>query len=197
MPLTLTQLRNRVIANIGTTPPASGDNLTAYLNEGQRDLAKDSQKIVKADVTVAVDNFSIPAACLVLRSVAYQGRELTPYPGEVLPAIYDGTPNYYMQVGSTVYVFPKLAGTYQITYTARPADLALASDTSSLTDADEALIAFATYQYYSEDADYSPTRSSFWLGVYLEKKQDWLNLDAKQNYRRAEVRDSLRNYWGS
>jgi hypothetical protein len=187
----LKDLRSRVAANIGRS---SITGIDSYFNDGQRDLAKDSKKIVKASVTVADDNFTIPSNCLILKAVAYNGGELLPYPGEVLPTIYSGTPSHYMQFGSTVYVMDKATGTYTITYIPRPIDMVNDTDTPSLEDADEALIAYATWQFYQNDGNIND--AAYWRSVYLEKKADWLDLDAKRNYRQIRVADRLSRWWG-
>lgn len=200
MALTLAEMRARVAANIGSTP-AAYTFIDRYLNDGQLDLGKDSVKLKRANVSVVADSFSLPADCLFMRAVAWTVKELLPWPGEVLPvdgsgAALSGTPSYYMQFGPTVYVTPAKAGTCQLTYTARPAEMTATSSKADLADADDALIAYATWMYFHEDTDYSPAQAEYWRQEYIAKKVDWLDLDRKVNYRLVGVADRLRGWWG-
>jgi hypothetical protein len=56
------------------------------------------------------------------------------------------------------------------------------------------LIAYATWQFYQNDGNIND--ATYWRSVYLEKKADWLDLDAKRNYRQIRVADRLSRWWG-
>jgi hypothetical protein len=192
--MTLAELKSAVYR----TAPGLGDflddgALTQFFNECQRLLAFDSQRLEVKDVDVIDGVFALPADCLLFKSVTWDGRELSPWPGETLPQINTGYPAYYFQVGNSFYLIPKpqdAGGKVKIHYIARPQDMQDNADITSLANCDEVLIAYALWNVFKVMGE--DDQAAAWEKIYLERRQAWLLVNRAANYRRVNVRMAIR-----
>jgi len=190
--MTLAELKSAVYR----TAPGLGDflddgALAQFFNECQRFLTFDSQRLETKEADVVDSAFTLPADCLVFKSAAWQGIKLSPWPGDSLPNIYTGFPAYYFQTGSTFYLIPKpgSVGAVSVFYIARSQDMQADSDTPSLADCDEVLIAYAlrnVFKVMGED-----DAAVAWEKIYLERRQAWLLLNKAVNYSHTKVRMAI------
>ncbi len=214
--MTLAELKSAVYR----TAPGLGDflddgALTQFFNECQRLLAFDSQRLEVKDVDVVDGIFTLPPDCLVFKSASWEGRELSPWPGNSLPDIIEpqnwrtvrcsrrgnalqrpsrtltvgtGYPAYYFQTGDTFYIIPKpqnAGGKVSVFYIARPQDMQLNSDIPSLANCDEVLVAYALWNVLKVMGE--DDAANKWEKIYFERRQAWLLVNRATNYRHTKV----------
>jgi len=192
--MTLAELKSAVYR----TAPGLGDflddgALTQFFNECQRLLAFDSQRLEVKDVDVVDGIFTLPPDCLVFKSASWEGRELSPWPGNSLPDIITGYPAYYFQTGDTFYIIPKpqnAGGKVSVFYIARPQDMQLNSDIPSLANCDEVLVAYALWNMLKVMGE--DDAANKWEKIYFERRQAWLLVNRATNYRHTKVRMAIR-----
>lgn len=191
--LTLAQMTTIVADNV-TADVA--DIPARHFNTAQVDISRYTKRRKTSTVAAADGVFTLPSVCLILKAVAWAGKALEPYGGDILPTIPTGTPRYYMQLDNTIYLIPKLGGNASIVFVPRPADLVQAADTSELKDAEDALIALATQKWYEEDPD-SEEEAVWWKQLADERITAWVELDSQRHYQRAKVRSkAMSSYMG-
>lgn len=187
--MTLAELKSAVYR----TAPGLGDflddgTLAQYFNECQRLLAFDSQRLEVKDVDVVDGIFTLPPDCLVFKSVSWEGRELSPWPGDSLPNIIPGYPAYYFQAGDRFYIIPRpqdTGGKVSVFYIARPQDMQADGDMPSLANCDEVLVAYALWNVFRVmDED---NEAAVWEKTYIERRQAWLLINRATNYRHTKV----------
>ena len=194
--MTLAELKSAVYR----TAPGLGDflddeALVQYFNECQRLLAFDSQRLETKEVDVVDGTFTLPADCLVFKSASWEGRELSPWPGDSLPNIIPGYPAYYFQVGSTFYLIPKPSsgGAVSVFYIARSQDMQADNDIPSLANCDEVLVAYALWNVFKVMGE--DDAGAEWRNNYLERRQAWLLLNKAENYKQTKVLNVFRHVW--
>ena len=191
--MTLAELKSAVYR----TAPELGDflddgALVQYFNECQRLLAFDSQRLEVKDVDVVDGIFTLPPDCLVFKSVAWEGRGLSPWPGSSLPEIITGYPAYYFQVGDRFYIIPKPQnpeGKVSVFYIARPQDMQADGDMPSLADCDEVFVAYALWNVFRVMGENDT--ATMWEKTYLERRQAWFLLNRAANYKHTKVRMAI------
>lgn len=194
--MTLAQMITAVQNRVGQG--FSSDTITSYLNDAQVNMVVNSSKRFYAEQSLAMktSEFSQPADCLVLKSVAWKDAfsniitVLNLADDPVPPTLEYGTPKKYAPLESataTHFLFPtpQVAGYLLFNYIKKPPDLTESADTSTLDDADNALVAYATWKCLFDDKQY--TEATAWRDEYMLRRAEWLNLDALQASRRSFI----------
>lgn len=191
--MNLLQLKAAVAGIVGKTPADIDDR---YFNNALAELASLSRRRRTASANINADGtFTLPADCLVLKAVNYNGEnykvELKPYPGNTLPQVMTGTPAYYYQVENTFYLIPKqISGSVSIYYIPRPASLVNDQDVPELEDSGPALIALAAQRWLEDNTD-DDTDIARWRAIAAGRKADWLAMDMKRHYTPVKIRNVL------
>ena len=169
--MNLTQLRSEVQSNIADTTSATSTRITTWLNWAVKNMARryDWLDLVSLDttnydtvastqtVTLAstvkkiydvryVDTSDTAKSRQLAYKPAYFQNKSRPYP----PGDAENTPVYYWMLGRTMYLspIPDEAKDLYITLQSWPTDMSSGGDTPSINNADEAIVAGATYRAY-------------------------------------------------
>jgi len=169
--MTLATLRAEVQANIADTTTATSARITTWLNWTVSNMAQRydwldlvSLNIASYDTVASTETVALATTVkkiynvryvdttdtsnsrqLVYRPAYFQNR-IRPYPaGDAV-----NTPVYYWVVGRTMYFspIPDSARDLYITLQSWPTDMSVDSSTPSINNADEAIVAGATYRAY-------------------------------------------------
>jgi hypothetical protein len=194
MALSLAEIKQAVADYVGTTDRVT----TALINEAQRRTALYTPRQTMEQVDVDADGrFTLPATCLILKGMSWQGRELYPYPDRLPPEIPEGTPRWYLQLDQVIQLLPKQEGVVDILFTPRPRPLENAEDTLGLADADNVVIAIAIQLWFEGEADYEE-EALWWKGVADERLAEWAALERQRHFRPTVVNiDVLTKYFGA
>lgn len=191
--MTLAELKSAVYLTApGLVDFLDDGALAQFFNECQRLLAFDSQSLDVKDVDVVDGIFTLPSDCLVFRSATWEGKELSPWPGNSPPDIIAGYPAYYFQAGDTFYVIPEprdAGGKVSVFYIVRPQDMQLGSDMPSLANCGEVLIAYALWNVFRVMGE--DDQAVVWERIYQERRQAWLLVNRATNYMHTRVRTTI------
>ncbi len=168
-------------------------DLGKQINRALIDLAKDSKKIRRSEEAVAAGTgvVTLPADCLAIKAVAYEGRPLDQYAGLTSPPDEGPGGNFLYWVPGEgeikIYPPPSEDKTAELAYTPRPAVLVDDADEPDLDGADDAIVAFAKWKLFAAREDWAA--ANYWRDEYAFEKTTWLSLDEKQNkqVRRVQV----------
>ena len=171
------------------TPPS--DDTVGYLNEAQRDLVTESERVKTADALVAAGKVPVPDDALYVRTVAFQGKVLQLFPSHVIAnssAVQGSYPRYYLPQGDNIEVYPAVENGRAITivYCPAPAELRDNNDKPELDGADDAMIAFAKSKIYKRHEDVM--QAAFWQNNYAEEAARWVANENRKYRRRREMR---------
>lgn len=164
------------------------DDIKNELNNALVTLAINSKMRKRENVTPVSGVAELPEDCLLLRAVGWKNETLQLYPGDILPdnEIEIGTPKWYMPNNDTVVLIPATNDAVQLVYTPRPEQMKNDEDKPSLQDCDNALIAYALWQIYTNDED--EDEAMFWEDKWSKELARWMNLDSLKHKRRSRVR---------
>ncbi len=171
------------------TPPHADAGV--FLNDAQDDLVRGSKRRRILAIAVTAGTFNLPADCLFVRGVVWQGRNLDEYPGPGTPVFGAGTPPFYYKTDNNlgvVNLFPAPAtGNAELIYCPRPTAMVNDVDMPGVQDADNALVAYAKWQIYTRIED--AAAAAFWRDqYYMTEMPKWMSLDAKQNRQPRRIR---------
>lgn len=95
-------------------------------------------------------------------------------------AYVTGIPNTAYFAGSAIYLrpYPSQSGTLTVSGTAKVTAMVNTTDIPSLEDADDILVAYATFMCLASDND---PAAAVWERIYMQKRQDWAVLEAQKN----------------
>lgn len=166
-----------------------------FLNEGQLKLAEISKKRKRQNLSITTGFAIIPATCLIIQEVYWDNIRLEKYEEDILLTNGSGNPMWWTKNDESVYLvdgtgqIANVTGTAEIIFTARPATMALDTDAPELTDADTAMIYYCRWQNYVEGEDIQ--EAEYWENEWLKKREDWIYLNLKQNYKPRVVRQVI------
>jgi hypothetical protein len=158
-----------------------------FVNDGQLELAKEAQNTEKASITFASGVASIPATCLEVVAILWDGDRVNLKPSDM--EIDDGTsdPTGYIIKNGQIVLDTKISETQTdgLLYVPRPPTMA-GVDTAYLPDCDEALIKFARFKIY-EDLEHTE-KAAYWEIAWLKAKEEWLKGHKRANKRVRRAR---------
>jgi hypothetical protein len=181
--MTLGELKAAVMSTIGAEYTA---DIVRYLNKGLLELSSLSQVLSREDVTFSSGSGSvtIPSDCLIIKNVFADGYELARYESTDNPDTVTGTPMFWLKDETDIITYPQseedLDG--QVVYVKRETTMAADSDTHSLTDADEFLIAYAKWKVLVDTRGLSD-EATYWKQEAINEKAEWKRLNVLQNQR--------------
>lgn len=96
------------------------------------------------------------------------------------PATVTGYPQTAYFAAGTIYLrpYPSVDGVLVVSGTSRVTPMSTNTDIPTLEDADDILIAYATWMCLASDGD---PASRLWYDIYQEKRQEWAVLEAQKN----------------
>ncbi len=194
--MNLSALRAEVQANIADTTTATSTRITTWLNFAVNRMARwhdwlDLVGLDKTtyDTTVSVETVSIASTVKKIYNVRYvdtsdgsKSRQLIYRPAYLQNTILPypagdatGTPVFYWMVGRTMYLspIPDASKDLYLTRHIRPTAMSSGTSSPSITNADDAIVAGATYWAYLsmpqlDGAEYV----SEWLGMFRTLAQE-------------------------
>lgn len=184
--MNLAELINAVLPLTGAEYES---DITRHINKALLDLVKESTRTTRQSVVTAFDGKAdLPPDCLLVKNVYYNGYELRRYHNNDLPNI-TGTAKYWVKDGDKIALIPNpgIGKTAQVAYTARPALLVNPDDTPSISDADDYLIAYATWKTRVESLGAVDDTTNYWREIALHEYREWIDLDKKQESRPHRV----------
>lgn len=200
--MTLAEIRAAVKSNLRDAAASSqsrwpNSEIDRYINMGLLDIARsaDRRKLISQNVAGGAETVAMPNDCLVLEGLAWEQNgvryALQPASGD-LPGSngVTGLPTVYWILGDYVYLrpVPNANGTLWFVYRPRPPALVNDSDTPSLPDVDNLLIAYATWKCFLADGD---GQFQLWQNEYTMELSRWLNSERQQQYKARRVLNRL------
>ncbi len=154
-----------------------------FINAGQLELAKEAQNVEKANITYTSGVVSVPATCLVVVNIMWDGYPLIPKGPDMYINNDTSDPTEYTIKNGQIVLNTKISETQTngLIYVPKPAAMSLDADTPELPDCDNALIAYARYMIYV-DLEYKE-KADFWLSQWQIELAKWLKGHQKQNPR--------------
>ena len=166
--------------------------ITAWLNEGQRKLARDTQYIgqhAETDVISGQRAYDLPADVIIIERVELDGVRLEKYTLEQLDAMNsyqstsEGTPTLYYMYGNQMYLYPTPTesgdGNLDIWYKRMPAELTSDDQVSELEpNVHDTLVRFALARAKEKDESYSDA-NLIMNGVEIEARQHYHESDQR------------------
>lgn len=154
-----------------------------FINAGQLELAKEAQNVEKADITFTSGVASVPATCLVVVNIMWDGYPLITKGSDMYINNDTSDPTEYTIKNGQIVLNTLISETQTkgLVYIPRPAGMSLDADISELPDSDNALIAYARYMIYA-DLEYKE-KADFWLSQWQIELAKWLKGHQKQNPR--------------
>lgn len=197
MAMTRAQLRAAVRDNLLEPAPARWTDsfLNRMLSDGQRDLADVAQERHLESLTVAAGQatVAVPSTLHVIEAMWWEeGGSRTPLRWAEWPVVPNaqtqGRPQALIRDGGTLrpWPIPQQAGTLLLRGIREPVDFADDNATGHYPDADEALIAYATWKAFAADGD--PQRET-WLADYGQRKAVFAVRQLEQHKTRSVIRD--------
>ncbi len=182
MPKNLEQLIEEAHRNAPSHP-----DTTKFLNAALEDLAMSSHFTRRRKIAVTDGSFSLPADCLFIRKLAYEGVPLDLYSSQETPDLGHGRPVYWQMDEDTIRVFPVPddGKEVELIFCPRPAKMVSGSDLPEYPDAEDALIAYAKWTIYTRFEDVSA--AEYWQGQYLIQKVKWLTINERQHKQSRRV----------
>lgn len=194
MAMNLKQMQDIVLKPTGAE---YASDAVRHINKAQCNLAVESEKIKRLNVTVNSGYFSLPAACLLVKSVYYGGYPLQQYEFDNVPDFINGSPSCWLRdeltVGAIItkiirlHPSPESGSAAQLVYIERPAVLVKDEDVPVLEDSEEYLIAYAMWRLFAENDELAGDAAG-WKIVAEQEKANWLKLNGVQNKRVRRVR---------
>ncbi len=168
--------------------------ITQYLNDGQRKLAPNAFTLRRWVIPISrgLDSAFRPVDLLAPQELFFNiGDDQWPLtlrhgiPED--PVTIQGDPTAVYIVAANIYLrpVPTAAGNLIISGNARPSDMADSSDTPSLEDSEDAIVAYATYRCYVSDSD--PVNSGLWQQIWKQERLEWVIQDAQKNPQRSRI----------
>jgi hypothetical protein len=215
--MTLTQLEDEIRYNLGSRPDLDS-RLVTFLNWAQTEIARQYtfRELQNLDTTTpttgSVDYIAAPSSIKDLFSIRVLdgtgSRKLIYVPDRRFDALVakpdeyaEGRPSHYYTWGANYYLWRIPDAIYQtrIRYSKWPTALSGGSDTSDLTELDEALCALATAKAFdSVDADEKKIkrwgrRAGYHINLAIRNDKDsYTDEHIQANYNLTE---STPNYW--
>ena len=187
MTMTLGQLKDRILSIIGGTFDA---DIERHINHAILQLSTVSEILRRADATMSDGSIAIPDDCMVLKDLYIGGQYIPRYSGTDIPP--GGTAQgavYTIDFDKNKIITNSTSrnGTVQLVYRTRENVLEQDTDTHSLQDADEYIIAFATWKALVE-RDGLSDEAMFWKNEAETEKRAWLRRNSEQGSRGRFVR---------
>ena len=188
MAMTLGEMRTEVLSTVGGQYTA---NVDRYLNKGLRELSSKAEVLTRADAVISSGKCSIPADCLIMRDVYYNGQKLSRYEGTDVPDDDNASsqPYEWLKDGSNIKFYPISANgeTVQLVYVKNDATLVDDDDVPTLEHCEDFLISFAKSKVLADTA--GPTDLAlFWKQEAETERYLWEKLNKAQNQRPRKVR---------
>lgn len=164
-------------AVLDISPPSN--DVGRFLNEAQRKMMKETKRKRTVAVTVLAGVANVPAEALFVRGIAYNGYTLGVYPQENKPDMaYEGTPTHFLIQEGVIYLYPALpSGSIDVVICPAPVEMVLDTVYPTVTDADNALIAYGKFMVYSFNEDQGA--ADFWGKRWLSEAAEWVANDNK------------------
>lgn len=165
----------------------SDATITRYLNNAQLDLAQISKKLNMWSVSVAAGaTYVMKPTDLLFPKAFWFEISSWRYPLDIKYGVppeattVTGDPVEVYPMGNYLYFYPvpQQAGTLYVSGVPRPTPMVNNTDTPSVEDADDLLIAYAAWMCYLADGDPLASVKENW---YRQKKLEWSILDAQKN----------------
>ncbi len=165
----------------------SDSTITRYLNDAQLDLARISRKLTMWRVDVSVNDTYVlfPDDLLIPKTLWFEMRNWR-YPLDIKYGVppessaVTGAPAEAYIIGEHIYFYPTVNcdGYLYIAGTARPTQMSAPTDTPSVIDADNLLIAYASWMCLLSDGDPLAAVKKDW---YDRLRTEWGIMDAQRN----------------
>ena len=182
MTKTLGQLSAAVIEQVERMCGSCDVDVVRFLNSAQLELALDTSKLKSAIVTVAAGEGDVPNDCFMVDQVFFGGKQI--------PRNVSDSQSTERQVQSVCWfvadnklkILPEASGNYEILYVASPRELDNDTDVPSIANADDFLIAFATWKSVAA-IEGATDRTAYWHQETERERALWKKIDEKDNYR--------------
>lgn len=188
MSMTLEAIINAILPLTGA---GYESDITRHINKGLLELAKESGTVVRDYITAVNGVAPLPEDCLIIKGVYVNGHELPRYYDNDISASVSGlSAEAWVKDGDNIVLIPKqnTNKTLQLAYIQRPELMENLEDKPSIRDAEEFLIAYATWKTRVDNLAVIDEVTNHWREMASNEYREWLNLNRKQENRPRRVR---------